>query len=67
MCTYLGGKESPAKKGECTATGGYLANAEIKDLMNMEGSKSWYDEKTRSNYLVYDRKLSRLHRYRIVC
>ena len=54
-CTFVGGKVSPAKEGICTETGGYISNAEIKDLIALgRDDKMWYDEKTKSSFLVYD-------------
>lgn len=54
MCTYVGPK-SAAKPGECTKTAGYLANAEINEIINAGGAiKTWSDEKTASDYLVYE-------------
>lgn len=54
-CTFLGGKTSPAKKGVCTETGGYISNAEINDLINQgRADKVWYDKTTKSNFMVYD-------------
>lgn len=59
MCTFIGG-ESPAKKGRCTDTGGYLSNAEIFEIAASESrvTLKWTDTKTRANYLVYDSKSS---------
>ncbi|CAG8889263.1 unnamed protein product [Penicillium egyptiacum] len=56
LCTYLGeGNDSPAKPGRCTETGGYISNYEINEIIEDGGAiKSWYDEETDSDYLVYD-------------
>ena len=55
MCRFLGsGTSSPAKKGRCTKTSGYISNAEIFEIGDAGGAvKSWKD-KTDTNYLVYD-------------
>lgn len=60
-CKYVGKKnQSPAKEGECTGEGGYLADAEIEQIMlNGEGfgggDYEWYyDEDSASDVLVYD-------------
>ncbi|KAK6077706.1 glycoside hydrolase family 18 protein [Seiridium cupressi] len=47
---------SLAAPGECTATAGYIANAEILDIIysNATGTDSWYDEDTDTDYLVYN-------------
>ncbi|KAF2686135.1 glycoside hydrolase family 18 protein [Lentithecium fluviatile CBS 122367] len=57
MCTSEGGRnESPAKKGKCTDTGGYISNVEINEIIKQGGAiKKWYDKDTDSDYLVYDR------------
>lgn len=54
--TYLGGtNDSPAKPGKCTETGGYISNYEILEIIDKGGAiKSWYDEATDSDYLVYN-------------
>ncbi|KAI9375022.1 hypothetical protein BJX61DRAFT_550311 [Aspergillus egyptiacus] len=56
MCTFLGGRnDSPAKPGRCTETGGYISNFEINEILEEGGAiKTWYDEETDSDYLVYD-------------
>ncbi|KAG9250035.1 uncharacterized protein F5Z01DRAFT_695689 [Emericellopsis atlantica] len=56
MCTFLGGRnDSPAKKGRCTETSGYISNFEIEEIIDKGGAiKSWYDSKTDSDYLVYN-------------
>ncbi|OLN89004.1 Killer toxin subunits alpha/beta 6 [Colletotrichum chlorophyti] len=54
-CTFLGDRlSSPAKVGRCTGTGGYLANAEINEIIEAGGAiKQWRDD-TDSDYLVYE-------------
>ncbi|CAI4210330.1 unnamed protein product [Parascedosporium putredinis] len=61
MCKYLGAKnKSPAKKGECTGESGYLADAEIRQIMLIGDGyggapyESWYDKESDSDMLVYD-------------
>ncbi|KAJ5943590.1 hypothetical protein N7516_003758 [Penicillium verrucosum] len=56
LCTYLGERnDSPAKPGRCTETGGYISNYEINEIIKQGGAiKSWYDEETDSDYLVYN-------------
>lgn len=54
MCTYTG-KESGAKGGMCTGTPGYLANAEINEIIRAGGDvQTWFDQKTESDYMVYE-------------
>ncbi|KAL2814526.1 hypothetical protein BDW59DRAFT_167173 [Aspergillus cavernicola] len=56
-CKYEGKRnESPAKKGDCTDTGGYIADAEIFKIMEL-GEVDWkmtYDNDSDTNILVYD-------------
>jgi hypothetical protein len=60
QCTYTGSATSSnAKPGLCTKTGGYIANAEIFEIINgrkREGrvSQNFYDSASASNILVYD-------------
>ncbi|KXJ87032.1 hypothetical protein Micbo1qcDRAFT_125215 [Microdochium bolleyi] len=55
-CFFLGDKtNSPAKKGPCTDTGGYISNAEIQDIIAQGGdsNKWWYDYHSDSAVLAY--------------
>ncbi|KAM7217980.1 putative glycoside hydrolase family 18 protein [Rhypophila decipiens] len=55
-CTFLGDRlNSPAAKGICTDTSGYISNAEIDEII-ATGKKvdSWWDEDSDSDMLVYD-------------
>ncbi|KXJ84788.1 hypothetical protein Micbo1qcDRAFT_226918 [Microdochium bolleyi] len=55
-CLFLGGKNaSPAKKGRCTETAGYISNAEIAEIILMGGEsvKSWYDQSSDSDMLDF--------------
>ncbi|KAF6808497.1 Killer toxin subunits alpha/beta 6 [Colletotrichum musicola] len=56
QCTFLGDSaNSPAKKGRCTGTGGYIADFEIEEIIKKGGAiKTWYDAETDSDYLVYE-------------
>ncbi|KAK8057967.1 glycoside hydrolase [Apiospora saccharicola] len=56
-CLYTGSSsQSDATPGRCTNTGGYLANAEINEIIadTSRSVKSWHDDETASDYLVYD-------------
>ncbi|KAH6874030.1 glycoside hydrolase superfamily, partial [Thelonectria olida] len=57
QCTFLGERNnSPAQKGRCTDTGGYISNFEILEIIKKGGAiKSWYDSETDSDYLVYNK------------
>lgn len=59
MCTFTANADnsSQAEPGECTATAGYISNAEINNIVNANvstGVKAWYDSKTDSNYAVWE-------------
>lgn len=53
--------ESAAKPGRCTNTAGYIADAEIKEIISRGGDsvKTWYDIETASDYMVYDGEFHR--------
>jgi hypothetical protein len=56
-CLYTGNKlESPAKKGKCTTTGGYIADAEINEIIKDKNrvTKRYLDTTSHSDILVYD-------------
>lgn len=56
MCTFLGDrKTSPARPGRCTGTGGYLANAEIDEIVLLGGddARAWHDGASNSDMLLY--------------
>ncbi|KAH7024975.1 uncharacterized protein B0I36DRAFT_251289 [Microdochium trichocladiopsis] len=59
-CTYLGDpKTSPAKKGVCTDTAGYLADAEINEIIDDRRRAGrvvtqYKDASSNSDILVYD-------------
>lgn len=56
MCTFEGGRDdSQAMPGMCTDTRGYLANAEIQDIVDRDvTSEHWYDGDTGADYLIYN-------------
>ncbi|KAL2830488.1 hypothetical protein BDW59DRAFT_177834 [Aspergillus cavernicola] len=52
-CTYVG-SESDATPGRCTQTNGYIANAEINEIIATNpNAQTWLDD-TDSNILVYN-------------
>ncbi|GES66671.1 hypothetical protein ATETN484_0016021800 [Aspergillus terreus] len=56
-CVYTGDRlSSNAKKGKCTGTAGYLAGAEIAEIMNDSSRvvKSYIDTTSNSDVLIYD-------------
>jgi GH18 family chitinase len=55
MCRFTGSASvSNAAKGACTDTGGYIASAEIRDIINQGGNiNTFYDEPSDSDILVY--------------
>jgi len=53
-CTFVG-PNSGATPGACTGEAGYIADAEIQDIIaRNSGVKKWYDKASRSNILVYN-------------
>jgi len=55
-CTFDGPRDSsPATPGRCTKTGGYLGDAEIKEIIQKGGNvKTWVDTSSNSNIMVYN-------------
>lgn len=53
MCTYAG-PASQATPGECTGTAGYIANAEIDDIISGGVNVFTYNDDSFSNILVYN-------------
>lgn len=58
FCTFAGGRgQSQAYKGRCTGTGGYIANAELNEIIGNHGGfsivKSFVDSTSNSNILMY--------------
>jgi hypothetical protein len=55
-CDFTGTRtQSDAAPGRCTKTGGYLAYAEIGELlMNAQGVRIFYDQKSNSDIVIYN-------------
>jgi len=56
-CTFTGSNsQSNAEEGPCTATAGYIANAEIQDILNDPSrvNQNYIDGPSNTNILVYD-------------
>ncbi|KAK9424269.1 hypothetical protein SUNI508_03757 [Seiridium unicorne] len=55
-CTYLGAYDvSQATPGRCTNSAGYIANAEINEIISGNGDiTTWHDDTTGSDFLVYN-------------
>ena len=54
MCTYTG-PDSDAAPGRCTQTAGYLAQAEIDEILKENASaKTFYDNDSESDIMVYN-------------
>lgn len=75
-CSF-GGPSSTATPGQCTNEAGYISNAEIYDIININDTETetWHDTESDSNILVYggdqwvafmdeDTKTSRTNLYR---
>lgn len=59
LCKFTGANgKSEAAAGRCTNARGYLANAEINEIISKSKGKpkTWYDKDTASDYLVYNGK-----------
>jgi hypothetical protein len=59
-CNYEGTRyDSKAKKGVCTDTAGYISNAELSMIKNLNPNvKTWHDGGSNSDIMVYDGKFS---------
>ncbi len=54
MCEFTGTRFiSDAKPGRCTNTGGYLAYAEIMELVGREGAKQFHDPDSDTDVILY--------------
>jgi hypothetical protein len=54
MCEFTGTRlQSDAAPGRCTNTSGYLAQAEIDELVQRGGVRSLYDPISNSNVMLY--------------
>jgi chitinase len=61
MCTYTGSfNQSTAEPGLCTNTGGYIANAELDQIVDSANNgferfkaRTWHDDKSDSDIMVY--------------
>ncbi|KAL7805617.1 hypothetical protein V8C26DRAFT_440515 [Trichoderma gracile] len=57
LCKFTGANgKSEAAAGRCTNARGYLANAEINEIISKKKGhpKTWYDKDSASDYLVYN-------------
>lgn len=55
MCEFTGTRtQSDATPGRCTNTSGYLAQAEINELVLRNGVRSFYDPGSNSDVIVYN-------------
>lgn len=68
-CNFLGDRlNSPAKKGRCTQTSGYISNAELNEIMDFNDNvKSWHDGDSNSDIIVYDGKRLVIPANKYVC
>ncbi|KAJ9421240.1 hypothetical protein FOXG_17685 [Fusarium oxysporum f. sp. lycopersici 4287] len=55
MCEFTGSRtDSDAAPGRCTKTGGYLAYAEIMEIINAKsGAETFYDKSSQSDVMLY--------------
>jgi hypothetical protein len=55
MCEFTGSRtQSDAAPGRCTNTSGYLAQAEINELIQRKGVRSLYDPVSNSDVMIYE-------------
>jgi hypothetical protein len=55
MCEFTGTRrQSDAAPGRCTNTSGYLAQAEINELIQRGGVRSLYDPISNSDVMLYN-------------
>lgn len=55
QCKFTGSFTiSEAEPGECTGTGGYIADAELRDLRDFGTAKTWYDDASDSDIMTWD-------------
>ena len=55
MCEFTGSRSrSDAVPGRCTNTSGYLAQAEINELIMRNGIRAFYDAQSNSNVMIYN-------------
>jgi len=61
MCEFTGSREkSDAAPGRCTNTGGYIAQAEIDELIQRRGARATYDSDSDSNVMLHNGNLFQL-------
>jgi hypothetical protein len=56
MCEFTGSRtQSDATPGRCTGTGGYLAQAEINEIIKRGfGARNLYDAKSNTDIMIYN-------------
>lgn len=55
MCEFTGSRvRSEATPGRCTSTGGYLAIAEINEIIGSAGSQTFHDQRSNSDVLLHN-------------
>jgi hypothetical protein len=55
MCEFTGSRtQSDATPGRCTNTSGYLAQAEINELIMRKGPRHLYDPSSNSDVIIYN-------------
>lgn len=64
MCDFTGTRtESDAQAGRCTKTGGYIANAEIDELIKTTGVQQHHDAASNTDVLLYKGRFSSLFKF----
>lgn len=55
MCTFVGKESAAATKGVGTETAGYIANAEMQEIIEEDDMiTTWHEDDTETDYLDYD-------------
>lgn len=55
MCEFTGSRGvSDAAPGRCTNTSGYLAQAEIDEIIQRRGARTFYDPLSNSDVMLYN-------------
>jgi hypothetical protein len=58
LCEFTGSRnKSDATPGRCTNSGGYLATAEIEEILTLQGGESFHDPRSNSDILLYNGEL----------
>jgi hypothetical protein len=55
LCEFTGTRlQSDAQPGRCTATSGYISNAEINDIIRQNQGQKLFDQESNTDVLLYN-------------